>query len=175
MRNDPNAFLGYQHIEDHGTTVQSGLVPTAAERAGDFSQSRDRFGRPVQLVDPATGRPFASNALPASRLSPQALSLLNYYPLPNAAANGFNYQAPIVVVTRQDNVQTRLSQVVNPRQQLVGTLNYQRMATESANLFDFVDTSAVSNTTGSLTWTNRLSPFMFMRARYDIHRRLRPT
>jgi len=31
-----------------------------------------------------------------------------------------------------------------------------------------VDTSTVSNTTGSLTWTNRLSPFMFMRARYDI-------
>ena len=75
---------------------------------------------------------------------------------------------PIVVATRQDSVQTRLSQVVNPRQQLVGTLAYQRIDTETANLFDFVDTSTVSNTTGSLTWTNRLSPFMFMRARYDL-------
>ena len=36
VRNDPNAFLGYQHIEDHATTAQSGLVPTLAERAGDF-------------------------------------------------------------------------------------------------------------------------------------------
>ena len=84
VRNDPNAFLGYQHIEDHATTAQSGLVPTPAERAGDFSQSVNLAGRPVQLVDPATGQPFASNRIPVGRLSPQALSLLNYYPLPNA-------------------------------------------------------------------------------------------
>ena len=30
-------------------------MPTALERAGDFSQTRDALGRPVQLVDPATG------------------------------------------------------------------------------------------------------------------------
>src|SRR5688572_1426259 len=95
VRNDPNAFLGYQHIEDHATTAQSSIVPTVAERAGDFSQSRNLFGQPVQLVDPATGQAFASNRIPAGRLSPEALSLLNYYPLPNAPlANGFNYQVP---------------------------------------------------------------------------------
>jgi hypothetical protein len=169
VRNDPNAFLGFQHIRDHTTTMQSGLVPTAAERVGDFSQSRDRFGRPVQLVDPATGQPFAANRLPEGRISPQALSLLDYYPLPNAAAvNGFNYQVPIVIGTRQDNVQGRLTQVVTPRQQLIGSALFQRVETESPNLFTFVDRTNTSNTDLSLTWTNRLTQFMFMRARYQF-------
>jgi trimeric autotransporter adhesin len=169
VRNDPNAFLGFQRIRDHSTTMQSALVPTAAERAGDFSQSRDRFGQPVQLVDPATGQPFASNALPTGRISPQALALLNYYPLANAsAANGFNYQVPIVVGTRQDNVQGRLTQVLNPRQQLIGTGAFQRVETESPNLFSFVDRTNIANTDLSLTWTNRLTQFMFMRARYQF-------
>ena len=144
-------------------------MPTVAERLGDFSQSVDPFGRPVQLVDPLTGQPFASNRIPSRRLSPQALSLLNYYPLPNApAANGFNYQMPIVVGTQQDSVQARLSQVLNARQQLVGSAAYQRTTTETANLFDFVDTATVANLNASLVWTNRLSPFSFMRARYEF-------
>ena len=169
VRNDPTAYLGYQHIEDHATTVQSGLVPTLAERNGDFSQSLNPFGQPVQLVDPTTGQPFASNRIPAGRLSPEALSLLRYYPLPNAPlADGFNYQLPIVVGTQQDSVQGRLSQVVNARQQLVGSLAYQRTATETSNLFSLVDRTTVANTNASLAWTNRLSQFTFMRARYEF-------
>ena len=45
---------------------------------------------------------------------------------------------------------------------------YQRTATETANLFDFVDKTTVANTNASLVWTNRLSQFMFMRARYEF-------
>ena len=36
------------------------LVPTAAERAGRLLAVARPFGRPVQLIDPATGQPFAS-------------------------------------------------------------------------------------------------------------------
>src|SRR5438105_10955869 len=57
----PNVFLGFQHGDDHNATTQSGLVPTALERAGDFSQSRNALGQAIQLVDPLTGRPFAGN------------------------------------------------------------------------------------------------------------------
>ena len=58
--------------------------------------------------------------------------------------------------------------MVNARQQLVGSVAYQRTATDTANLFDFVDTTTVANTNASLVWTNRLSQFMFMRARYEF-------
>jgi hypothetical protein len=59
-------------------------VPTAAARAGDLSA----YG--VNIFDPQSGaRPenrtqFAGNAIPASRLSPQAQALLRLIPMPNA-------------------------------------------------------------------------------------------
>jgi hypothetical protein len=57
----------------------SGFVPTAAQRAGDFSSITQ------QLVDPVTRQPFPRNQIPASRLSPVASKLLPYIPLPNGA------------------------------------------------------------------------------------------
>ena len=79
----PNIFLAYNHGDDHNATTQPGLMPTALERMGDFSQTLNRLQQPVQIIDPQTGKPFAGNAIPTARISPQAASLLSYYPLPN--------------------------------------------------------------------------------------------
>jgi hypothetical protein len=69
-----------------------GTVPTAAERGGDFSQ----LGKP--LYD-AAGQQFQCNGtlnvICANRISPQASSLLKFYPTPNIATTGeqgYNYQ-----------------------------------------------------------------------------------
>jgi hypothetical protein len=59
----------------------SAFVPTAAQRAGDFSSL-------PPLLDPTTKVPFPRNQIPASRLDPVALKLLPMIPLPNGA-NGF--------------------------------------------------------------------------------------
>ena len=105
----PNMFLGYQRTIDNNASTQSALMPTALERAGDFSQTRDQFGRLVQLLDPATGRPFTGNVIPAGRISSQAASLLNYYPLPNIEPGGrFNYQTSVLETRHQDAAQARL-------------------------------------------------------------------
>ncbi len=166
VRNDPNAFLGVQYIRDHATTVQSALVPTSAERAGDFSRSLDRTGRPVQLIDPATGLPFAGNILPSQRITPQAASLLAYYPQPNVdGSGGFNYQLPIVVFTRQRAVQSRLTQVLSTRDQVNGSFSYQGTETESVNLFGFVDATRGSTADTTINWSHRISQFMFLRTR----------
>jgi hypothetical protein len=60
-------------------------VPTALERAGDFSQSFNSTGVKVVVNDPLTGLPFAGNVIPAGRLNRSGQALLNYYPLPNAS------------------------------------------------------------------------------------------
>ena len=52
LKNASNVFVGYQRTSDHNAITQPALMPTALERGGDFSQSRDAFGRPVQIVDP---------------------------------------------------------------------------------------------------------------------------
>jgi outer membrane receptor protein involved in Fe transport len=60
-----------------------GVVPTALERQGDFSQSRDATGKPISIKDPLGGAGFAGNRIPASRFNSSAQQLLPYYPQPN--------------------------------------------------------------------------------------------
>ncbi len=73
---------------------QYGTVPTLAERGGDFASLSTPTGQPITIYDPATGMPFSSNAIPTNRISPQAIALLNYLPLPNITTPGTeqNYQ-----------------------------------------------------------------------------------
>ena len=69
-----------------------GVVPSVLERQGDFSQSFDATGKLILVKDPlATGSCtatvstacFPGNKIPASRISPIAQQLLQYYPVPN--------------------------------------------------------------------------------------------
>jgi len=171
MRRGPNFFGGYQRIQDHNATAQAGLVPTLLERSGNFSQSLNTLGQPVRLVDPGTGQPFPDNVLPADRISPQAAALLGYYPLPNVAGGGANYQTPIIVKTNQDSGQTRLTQQFrNGREQFQGAMLYQRTTTEAANLFSFIDTTQATNLNVDVNHSHRLNQFMFLRSRYQMAR-----
>jgi len=166
LRNGPNLFLGFQHTADHNATTESALVPTAAERAGDLSRTLDGFGRPVRVVDPVTGLPFAGNQIPSSRLSPQAAALLGLYPTPNVDGSGrYNYQTSVLSTVRQDAVQARLTETLNPRNQLFGTISVQRTTTESANLFGFADKSRVSGIDAPVNWSHRFSQFFSLRLR----------
>src|SRR5262245_44294651 len=59
-------------------------VPTAAERAGDFSQTGVAIFDPTSGATPAGRKQFEGNKIPTERLSQQARGLLNsYIPLPN--------------------------------------------------------------------------------------------
>ncbi len=59
-------------------------VPTALARTGDFSEYLQAGGVNT-IYDPATGNPFPGNKIPTASLSPQALNILQYLPLPNLA------------------------------------------------------------------------------------------
>lgn len=83
-----------------------GNVPTAMERTGDFSESVDLARssasgalQQVFLNDPdrrgacnrrVTRGCFANNLIPAERMDPIALGLIDYYPLPNRDDPRFN-------------------------------------------------------------------------------------
>ena len=172
LRNRVNLFAGYQHTADHNATTQSVLMPTTAERRGDFSHSADAFGRPVRLIDPATGAPFAGNVIPQTRLSSQAAALLGLYPAPNVDAGGrYNYETPVLLTTHQDAMQLRFMETLNTKNQLTGNVSLQRTKTESANVLGFVDATAVSGIDVPINWTHRFSQFLSMRLRYQ-HTRL---
>ena len=169
LRNRINIFAGYQGSSDTTATTQSTYVPTALERQGDFSSSVNAQGQPIQVVDPATGVPFANNRIDTARLSPQALALLAYYPMPNA--NGrFNYQIPIVNESRTYGGQSRLTYSINNRNSLQGTIGYQRSDGFSNNLFGFEDAREGSGLDAQVNWSFRLSQFLNMRSRYQYTR-----
>jgi len=169
LRNGPNAFVGYQRTADDNVFSQSQRMPTALERNGDFSQTVDGFGNRVTVVDPRTGQPFANNTIPRDRISPQAAALLGYYPQPNIDSPlRHNYQIPILSAVRQDSFQSRLTQVVNQRNQIFGTGSYARVTTDSNTLFGFNDQTQSANTDIGVNWNRRVSQFLQLRTRYQF-------
>ena len=84
-------------------SIRQITVPTAAERAGDFSATHDGAGVPVIIYDPATrsaalpqGTPFPGNKIQPTRFSPYGPSVLNWLPQPNTfGQNLYNYQSQV--------------------------------------------------------------------------------
>lgn len=82
-------FGYYEAYRNRRGTTDTRVVPTAAQRAGDFSGG-------LAIRDPATGLPFPGNVIPASRLDGIAARLLDdYVPLPNQPGNRFTH-SPVV-------------------------------------------------------------------------------
>ena len=85
-RNKLFFFVSEEWRYNHQGQTQISFVPTAAERAGIFTQSR--LGLPY---DPTTKALFPNGVIPASRFSQNGPLLLNPYPLPNYTGAGGNY------------------------------------------------------------------------------------
>ena len=89
--------------------IRNVTVPTALERSGDFSQSKDNNGNKVFIRDyTKTGTCSATiqtacfsdngivNKIPANRLYGPGLAILNVFPQPNlAGVNGANFRSQI--------------------------------------------------------------------------------
>ncbi len=77
-------FLFYEGQRDSEGKTQAAIVPTAAQRTGDFSGLIDpATGQPAPLINEFTGQPFPNNQIPSEFLNPIALQASKLYPLPN--------------------------------------------------------------------------------------------
>jgi hypothetical protein len=153
FRYNGNFFIGYQDSRNRTSNTSPGLMPTAAERSGDFSQVLNPLGLPVTVYDPTTGLPFPNNQIPASRLSPQALALLAYYPQPNFLANSrFNYQIPLVSRNDSDAGQVRVNKNIDNKNFLSFSFAMQNSRNINPNLFTFVDHSESTGLNGNVSW-----------------------
>jgi hypothetical protein len=164
-------FVGYQRTSDDTSRTQPALMPSALERLGNFSGTRDAQGRPVQVVDPLTGQPFPGGVIPPGRISPQARALLGYYPGATIdEAGGFNYETGILSARRQDSVQARLAKTITTGSQLQGTLGYQHSSADGTSLFGFDSRTRGSGLDTQLTYTSRFGFRTQLRATYQFTR-----
>jgi hypothetical protein len=81
-------------------------VPTALQRAGNFSQSVGTNGALIPIYNPATGQPYPGNVIDTA-FSPEALALLSYYPAPNLPGTTQNYRLLTTQGSNSDNVGLR--------------------------------------------------------------------
>ena len=111
-------------------------MPTALERRGDFSQTRDSLNRQVSIRDPqlpgncnaVSGGPacFAGNVIPANRIDATAQALLSMFPLPNASdptgRNLYNYTFQTVTNWPRNDQVLRVDWNVGPKTTVYGRL-----------------------------------------------------
>lgn len=96
-------FASYEGLRQRSLNPYTGTVPTAAERNGDFSLSRDTNGAPFIIYDPRTTRldpdrpagttryirtVYPGNIVPANLIHPIAKALMPYYPNPTQRGLG---------------------------------------------------------------------------------------
>jgi hypothetical protein len=88
-------FFAAEDYTDVQTRNSSEVMPTAAERSGDFSQLTNASGQRVTIYDPISRLAFPNNNInqfynaatgtwtPGNRINPVAAAMLNYLPLPD--------------------------------------------------------------------------------------------
>ena len=93
-------FFNYDAQRQSSPITSLGTVPTALQRAGDFSQTLNNAGAHQIVYDPTTTRPDPANAgqfirdpfpgdvIPSARINPVSSNVLPYWPLPNRPGEG---------------------------------------------------------------------------------------
>jgi hypothetical protein len=163
----PNFFVAYQWMRNGDAAIQTGLVPTAAERIGNLTGVLNAQGEPVTIYNPTTGLPFTGN-IPVSS---QAAALLNFYPQPNLADNSrYNYQAAVLNNTHTDGLQSRLTKTIGHRDQLYGGFAFRSARANSTNLFGFVDTTNSLGIDTNVNWSHRYRHQTFVLLGYHLTR-----
>src|SRR6266850_1951905 len=102
------------------TSLQRRTFPTAAERLGYFSDSRDQNNALIPIWDPLNNRvPFADNRVPATRIDKNGQALMNIFPQPNAVDPARSYNALIQATVdqpRRDSI-LRIDYNIGPKTQ----------------------------------------------------------
>ncbi len=91
-RNRTFFFFSWESYRNVAGENRLSRVPTAPERAGDFSQTLDAGGKLVPLKDPFAGNArFPGNQVPLSRFNAISEKIIPYWPLPNRPTLANNY------------------------------------------------------------------------------------
>ena len=171
-------FSFEQFRQNNFTTNTQTIVPTAAERAGNFApdlvpgfispcNGPDPAGQavcPNEIFNPTTRRvvngatvasPFPNNALPASMIDPTAQIIQNLFPMPNTVGF-FNYTAPGYSDFRHTTIPSiKVDQLISSKLKL--SVYYSANKTFSPENNGFTQPFSVATVQNSLAQTVRVN------------------
>ena len=137
-------FFDYEGQRLRQGQVFNSIVPTAAQRSGNF-------GRKI-IYDPLLTRtvngtivhvPFTNNTIPANRISPQALAIQAFNPLPNTSTGTFAYSPSQAIDFNQYTV--RLDHSINPHNRLFARWIYVQNREVDPNASPALGTAALTS------------------------------
>lgn len=149
VRKNRTFFMGsYEGLRERSFRNTLTTTPSVLERAGDFSQTRDRTGQLVQIFDPFSTTqsganfvrtPFPGNVVPAGRRDPVAVNAMRYYPLPNtpgdAFTNQFNYTRSGSFALDINSFDARMDHNLTDTQRLIMRYSHRTTDEIPPNLF----------------------------------------
>jgi hypothetical protein len=173
--------INYSLTRNRSGNTWTSLVPTDAEKAGNFSgvlvNGTGGTQVPVNIFNGAT--PFPNNQIPASMISPIATALLKYYPEPNftggTAASPLNFATSATGYTNGDNVNARLSYTFNAKNQVNGGLQWQRQSNVTPSEFAAVipawqDTRSANGVNANAAYIYHFTTRLIATTRYTYSR-----
>lgn len=167
-------------------------VPTARERAGDFSDTRQANGQLYVIYNPfdtyrnAQGqvlrRPFPGNVIPASMQDPIARKLMEFFPQPTSEGQPLTrvnnvFAAGSELSTNHQTI-TRLDHVLSEKQRLYGRYGWNRSHPWGRPFRPYGPNNPAEVETPYLSYTHNLSveltrthsPTLVLSARYNLSR-----
>jgi hypothetical protein len=177
-------FVDYEAFREQVASPNSLTLPTALQRAGDFSQTFTSSGKLVQVFDPASTTPnpavagsyirtvFPGNMIPANRLNPVAVNLMQFYPLPNSSAITGNYNINPSIPNSNNTFDLRMDQYAGAHH-LFGRGTYQQPEIGSPNVFSNIGSASAPpleqrRRQASLQDVYTLSPTLIVDLQYSI-------
>ncbi len=136
----PNFFVAYQWTRNGIATIDSGLVPTLAQRS-------------VTPIDPV------AKALLALYPQPNIAGNANY-----------NYQTGILSNTHEDAMQSRMDKSIGHRDEVYGTFAFQSTRADNLSLFDFRDATGTLGINVTATWQRRFNHGIYTTLGYRFSR-----
>ncbi|MGA2185441.1 MAG: carboxypeptidase regulatory-like domain-containing protein [Bryobacteraceae bacterium] len=156
-------FLYYEGQRDSAGKTQAAIVPTLAERNGDFSGLTDpATGNPAPLINYFTGQPFPGNQIPQFLQNPISVQAAKLYPQPNIGTNVF--ESTQIGSTNYDQGGFRLDHYFGDSDQLfarysVSTLHqFDPLPISGAGVPGFPVTDDILTNSATVSWVHMLSP-----------------
>jgi hypothetical protein len=135
-------WFATENYTDVQTRNASELMPTSAERLGDFSALTNASGQRVVIYDPLTRQPFLNNMIPSGRINPVAAAMLKYLPLPdtNLDNGSANYnRTSLIKSTWTQEYTGKVEHKFSDKVSLTGFFLYNRSNEPCANYFGSAD------------------------------------
>jgi len=163
---DKMFFMGsYEGLRQIAQSQSTATVPTVAMRTGDFSALLPGS----QLVNPATGAPYAGNQI--TNISPVATKLLAYMPLPNLPGATNNLNTYVATNINQDQTLDRVDYNIGDKVRLFGRYSWQKLTYVAGSVVPTSTSySPTTNSNAAFGYTHIITPNLINDFRFGYNK-----